>query len=263
MSWARGFPQPDADARVKLILTLTIIFALGFTPHGSWPAYILFFSLVISAAVYFQLRVMMVLRRALMALPFILAALPLIFAGPPPIQQLPLVAGLSLSFSPAGAERFASIALKSYISVQAAIILTAVTPTADLLRALHHLGVPRTLVVILSLMAHYLVILKEETLRLLRARQSRSSRLPTPTPRPPDGSLWWRGKVTGGMAGNLLLRSFERSERVYAAMCARGYNGKPPFTQAAPLSAAQRRIIVLGIAAALLILLMGVLSGGS
>ncbi|NPV87626.1 MAG: cobalt ECF transporter T component CbiQ [Anaerolineae bacterium] len=263
MSQTKDFPQPNTDARVKLILTLAMIFALGFTPHGSWPAYVLFFSLVISAAVYFQLRVMMVLRRALVALPFILAALPLIFAGPPPIQQLPLAGGWSLPFSPAGAERFVSIALKSYISVQAAIILTAVTPTPDLLRALHHLRVPRTLVVILSLMAHYLVILKEEALRLLHARQSRSSRLPMPTPRPPGGSLWWRGQVTGGMAGNLLLRSLERSERVYAAMCARGYNGKPPFTQAAPLSAAQRGVIILGIAANLLILLTGILIGES
>ncbi|KAF0110022.1 MAG: cobalt/nickel transport system permease protein [Chloroflexi bacterium] len=41
------------------------------------------------------------------------------------------------------------------------------------------------------------------------------------------GSVFWRGEVTGKMAGNLLLRSLERSDRVYAAMCSRGYNGEP------------------------------------
>ena len=40
------------------------------------------------------------------------------------------------------------------------------------------------------------------------------------------GSVLWRGKVAGRMAGSLMLRSFERSERIYNAMTARGYTGQ-------------------------------------
>lgn len=40
------------------------------------------------------------------------------------------------------------------------------------------------------------------------------------------GSVIWRGKVAGRMAGSLMLRSFERSERIYNAMIARGYQGQ-------------------------------------
>ncbi|MFN8419569.1 MAG: energy-coupling factor transporter transmembrane component T [Anaerolineae bacterium] len=40
------------------------------------------------------------------------------------------------------------------------------------------------------------------------------------------GSLRWRAQVAGGMIGNLFLRSYERSERVYAAMLSRGYQGQ-------------------------------------
>ena len=36
----------------------------------------------------------------------------------------------------------------------------------------------------------------------------------------------WRARVTGGMAGNLFLRAFERSDRIYAAMLSRGYDGE-------------------------------------
>jgi cobalt/nickel transport system permease protein len=40
------------------------------------------------------------------------------------------------------------------------------------------------------------------------------------------GSVLWRTQVTGGMAGSLFLRSIERSERIYDAMVARGYDGE-------------------------------------
>jgi len=39
------------------------------------------------------------------------------------------------------------------------------------------------------------------------------------------GSLGWRARVTGGMVGTLFLHSYERSERIYAAMLARGFTG--------------------------------------
>jgi cobalt/nickel transport system permease protein len=35
----------------------------------------------------------------------------------------------------------------------------------------------------------------------------------------------WRARVAGNMAGQLFLRSFERSDRIYNAMLARGYAG--------------------------------------
>ena len=39
------------------------------------------------------------------------------------------------------------------------------------------------------------------------------------------GSLVWRIKVVGSMAGQLFLRSYERSDRIYNAMLSRGYVG--------------------------------------
>lgn len=35
----------------------------------------------------------------------------------------------------------------------------------------------------------------------------------------------WRARVTGNMVGQLFLRSYERSDRIYNAMLARGYRG--------------------------------------
>jgi cobalt/nickel transport system permease protein len=36
----------------------------------------------------------------------------------------------------------------------------------------------------------------------------------------------WRANVTGNMVGQLFLRSYERSDRIYNAMLARGYAGQ-------------------------------------
>jgi cobalt/nickel transport system permease protein len=85
-------------------------------------------------------------------------------------------------------------------------------------------GLPRLLVAIFGLMWRYLFVLADEAMRLLRARAARSGRGDLPGLRP-GGGLAWRARVAGGMAGNLFLRAFERSDRIYMAMLSRGYNG--------------------------------------
>ena len=74
-------------------------------------------------------------------------------------------------------------------------------------------------------MWRYLFVLVDEVMRLMRAREARSGH-PAERVGRIGGSLAWRARVTGGMAGNLMLRSFDRSERIYAAMASRGYDGE-------------------------------------
>jgi cobalt/nickel transport system permease protein len=77
------------------------------------------------------------------------------------------------------------------------------------------------LVAITGFLYRYLFVLADEARRMLQAREARSGA--------PDGrgggSVAWRAQVTGSMAGTLFLRSYERSERIYMAMLARGYDG--------------------------------------
>ncbi len=75
-------------------------------------------------------------------------------------------------------------------------------------------------------MYRYIFVIAEEALRLMRARDSRSAGVEG---RKSGGTAWWRAGILGSMVGSLFLRSYERSERVYAAMQARGYDGEPRF----------------------------------
>jgi cobalt/nickel transport system permease protein len=232
----RSSPVHAFDARIKLVLAIAFIFANALLPAGAWPVYILMLALVLAVEVLSELGVAYVLKRSILALPFVLAALPLLFTVP----GLPLVSfslgSWDLTISQAGLVRFLSIALKSWISLHAAILLASTTTFPSLLMAMRAIKIPRLLVTVFGLMWRYLFVLVDEALRLMRARTARSGHSDQSGLKP-GGSLAWRGKVTGGMAGNLFVRGFERSDRIYMAMVSRGYDGE---TRSLPLPAISR-----------------------
>ncbi|MCU0486235.1 MAG: cobalt ECF transporter T component CbiQ [Anaerolineales bacterium] len=232
----RPHPSPvhALDARVKLVLVVAFILACAFTPVGAWPVYILLLALILAVVILSELGVVYVLMRSALALPFMLAALPLLFT----VQGHTLWSFTSgivhLSVSQEGLVRFLSIAINSWLSGVAAIVLASSTTFPDLLAAMRALHIPRLLVGIFGLMWRYLFVLVDEVLRLQRARAARSGELNQPGLKP-GGSLAWRARVTGGMAGNLFLRGLERSDRIYLAMVSRGYDGEVRSFASAPL----------------------------
>ena len=230
------------DPRVKLVLTLLFIVTTSLTPFGAWAAYILLFAIAVSFEMLSELGIGYVLKRAALATPFMLAAFPLIFT----VQGTPLVTlpifSWNLVISAQGVERFLSIAVKSWISVQMAIVLAATTSFPQLLLALRALHVPKLLVAIFGLMWRYIFVLVDEALRLLRARDARSG-APPELGNKVGGSIAWRARVTGGMAGNLFVRGFDRGDRIYDAMRARGYDGEVRAFAMSPLTAAHWSIL--------------------
>ncbi|HYP21284.1 MAG TPA: cobalt ECF transporter T component CbiQ [Chloroflexia bacterium] len=218
-------PVHTLDPRIKLVLALAFILTTSLTPIGAWPIYVLLLAIALSVVILSELGVAKVLRRSLLALPFVLAALPLAFSmGAQRLFAIPLGFG-ELTVFAEGLERFASIAVRSWISVQVAIVLASSTPFPDLMLAMRAIRVPRLLVSIFGLMWRYIFVMADEAQRLMRARESRSAVAAMPGLKA-GGSVGWRARVTGGMAGNLFVRSLERGDRIYSAMSARGYDGE-------------------------------------
>jgi cobalt/nickel transport system permease protein len=172
-------------------------------------------------------------RGAFFALPFVLAALPLVFTKGGPALAVVDLGPLTLSISEEGLRQFTTIGLKSWVSVQAALLLSFTTPFHDLVDGLRELRLPRIMVAIISFMYRYLGVLADEAGRMNRARAARSAE---PVGGHAGGSLRWRASVTGSMVGSLFLRSYERSERVYAAMQARGFDGELRYLSGPPLT---------------------------
>lgn len=221
----RNSPVHQLDPRIKLLLAVFFILTTALVPAGAWPVYILLFALILSVELVSDLGVGYVIKRSSLALPFVLAALPLIFTIPGQALFTLHTGPWFIQASYPGVERFISITLKSWISVQAAIILAASTSFPDLLVAMRAWHVPRLMVSIFGLMWRYLFVLVDEANRLMRARMARSGQSDQ-MGKKTGGSLAWRARVTGGMAGSLFLRAFERSDRIYTAMLSRGYDGE-------------------------------------
>ena len=238
-------PVHCTDARVKFVLTVAFILTAALIPIGAWPIYVLLLAMVISLIILSGVGVGYVLKRAALAFPFVLAALPLIFTTPG-LQLFSLTLGTwEITVTLPGVERFFSIALKSWISVQAAILLTTTTQFPDILTAMRAVRVPRLLVAIIGLMWRYIFVLADEAIRLMRARAARSGETDVPGHRK-GGRISWRAQTAGGMAGNLFIRSIERSDRIYVAMLSRGYDGELRTMPLRELEASNWIVLIIG-----------------
>jgi cobalt/nickel transport system permease protein len=208
------------DPRVKILTALWFILTTVTLPEGAWISQAILFSTMILLSWRAQLGPVYTVKRAFIALPFVLAALPLPFLTPGPV--LWVIPGLGWTLTITGLVRFLTILVRTWVAVQAGILLSATTGVADLLWGLQSLRVPKLIVSIIGFMVRYMFVLADEVLRMLRARTSRSPRLPG-VKRP---GIIWQGRFAGMMVGSLFLRSLERSERVHAAMLSRGYDGE-------------------------------------
>jgi len=127
----------------------------------------------------------------------------------------PLVLGVAAinALQPAARGSWLAVAVKSTICLLTIILLSNTTPFSRILRVLQAVRVPGLLITTLALMHRYLFVLVEEAERMRRARASR-----TFTPR--RGARW---QALSTVVGQLFVRASERAERIYAAMCARGW----------------------------------------
>jgi len=222
-----------ADARFKFILAIVAIVAISLLPTASWVALAIAWAALALLSASSGLGPFRLSRGAFFALPFMLAALPLVFTRPGDIIATIPIGPVTLSISGQGLQEFATIALKSWVSVQVALLLTFTTPFHDLVDGLRALRMPRIIVSTISFMYRYLAVLSDEAGRMMRARASRSAEIDGHG----GGTVVWRMRVVGGMVGSLFLRSYERSERVYAAMQSRGFQGDLKHMHGRPLDA--------------------------
>lgn len=210
------------DPRVKVVITVLFILSNVLLPDGAWLAFVFSWGIILLITNLASLGNLYVITRGFIALPFALAALSAVFAIPgQPIFAVE-IGSWQLVGTDAGLLRFVSVIIRSWLSVQMAILLTATTQFPDLMHALRHLRVPPPLVAVISFMYRYLFVLTNEVIRMLRARESRSATKQGDY----KTTFSWRARVAGNMAGQLFLRSYDRSERIYSAMLARGYQGQ-------------------------------------
>jgi len=201
------------DPRAKLLTTLVfVIVVVSFSKYeiaGLMPFFL--FPTVIIAAGNIPLR--LIVKKILIVSPFALAIgifNPILDTGPMVrLGQITITSGWVAYFS---------ILIKFILTITAALILIATTSFQGVCFALEKLGVPTVFVVQLMFLYRYLFVLVGEVARTLQAYNSRSFGNGSPPIR-----------VFTQILGNLFLRTVDRSERIYAAMASRGFDGTVRF----------------------------------
>jgi len=199
---------------VKLLIALVfIVFVASYgrydfirlTPY-------LFYPFVMMALAELPYRIL--LPRVLIALPFCL------FAG---LSNAILDRGAALVIGGAvisyGVLSLGTILLKMYLCVMAALLLVATTPFTELTAQMRRLHAPVIFVMVFEMTYRYIAVLLEEVHSMTTAYRLRNA-----------GKKGVDLRHMGSFAGELLLRGFDRAERINAAMCCRGYSLKqaPP-----------------------------------
>jgi cobalt/nickel transport system permease protein len=200
---------------VRLAGVVLLALAAAVLPLGAWPQMAAMALLVAGAVVAARLRLRHFLTRLAPPLAFaLLVSFAVLFLAPgDPVLGLGPV-----HVTDAGLLRFGSAMARAAIALGAAVVLVSTTRFADLVDALRALRLPRVMTDSLSLAYRYLYTLTDEVERLRRAARSRNAGA---------GSASRRRLLTGITAA-AFHRSFDRSERVYQAMLARGYSGHVP-----------------------------------
>jgi len=218
-------PLHGVDPRIKILAILMLVACAVTTPPRAQAAFAVYGALVAAAVVASRVPVLHFVKSLAAVLPFAVA----IAAFLPFMPKAGDAVGLGpLVLSQTGLWRFAAAVEKSLLGVSCAVLLVSTTRFPKLLSALAGLGLPRPFVTMLSFAYRYAFVTTDELERMLRARRARLS----------EAGMKVRYGSLGQLAGTLFVRSYERAERIYAAMVARGWSGTPPRQPSPRLAAA-------------------------
>lgn len=199
------------DPRVKIITAALFSIVVALT----YETAILCVSSVSVLVLLFAARLSLkkVLRRLLLVNGFILV-LWLFLPFTTPGTTFFTAFGLKATFD--GIGYAALITIKSNTILIACMVLLSTCPIFDLVHALHYLYVPDKLIHIFFFSYRYLHVINIEYVRLTNAMKVRCFK---------PGHNLHTCKSLAYLVGMLILKSYERSRRIYNAMLCRGFKG--------------------------------------
>lgn len=209
-------PLHRLDARTKTLALFALIFAVVLTPAAEvWRFGLYAAALVVLYAVA-QVPLTFGIKRSLIVLPFVLfAGILLVFMPDKPHPASYDVGFARYAITHGGLYTLFNALIKSWLSVLTVILLYSTTPFPKFVKGLELLRVPQVITMLFSFLYRFMAVLTGEVKTMMRARDARAF----------GGGRIWHLKIIGQMVGSLFIRSYERAERVYAAMSARGYDG--------------------------------------
>ncbi len=215
--WHRLTPQ------IRLLCALLFVFFTSFTPNGHWGTWKIYSLGLIFLVLVSKVSLSVLLKRVAIESAFIGVVLlgTLFRDGGDILWQWGW-----LRITTEGMTVLGSVSFKAILCLLMLNVLVLTTAIHQLLAALTILKTPPLLVAILSSMYRYVGLLIEEAETMKRAALSRNLM----------NNAHWQRLIIGNTIGLLFIRTYQRGERVYQSMLARGYGGVPMITQSPTLA---------------------------
>jgi cobalt/nickel transport system permease protein len=190
-------PLHNLNPTAKIIFLITFLPVIVLTPVTCKLLFLFYGLCAVILICLSKVPLSFILKRLANVIPFI------------------IVVSISALFRKQGYILFIGCALKSTLASLFVLLISATTRFTKILDALKRLGVPELFIYLFSFMYRYSFLLEDQLLRVSRAWASRSVNR--------QGNFA-KAKILSNILGSLFIRTYERAERVYLAMCARGYS---------------------------------------
>ena len=197
----------------KILLTFFIVISIAFSDVESLLQITSHILIVFSIVFISKIPLKTYLKRLTIDIPFILFALFLPFLSSENNDVIYTFAGLEI-FRTGLMDMFA-ILFKATLGLTMGIVLTAVTTNIEIIYGLQKLKFPQIIIAIMSFTIRYIDVFIDEFKRVkisMRSRGYKEKGLKTLLP-------------IAYASGAMLIRGYERGERVYLSMLSRGFNG--------------------------------------
>ena len=188
-------PMHSLPAPVKLVAAVILLVSIVILPVSFPGVLAMILTLLVIVALVSSIPLIFLLKRMLFLEMFVVG-----------------VSVLSL-FQKNGVDIFTALCVKSTLCLFTIVLFSNTTPFSELLAVLKKWGAPALFITILALLYRYLFVLVDELERMQRARASRTF----------VARRWALWRMLATVVGQLFVRSTERAERIYAAMCSRGW----------------------------------------
>lgn len=227
-------PVHDLDPRVKIVAVTVVVIAAVLSPPPRAAETLAFAALVLALTLAANLPPLSVFLRASAVLPVagaIAVLAPLTHAG-----GSWNAAGMAAAYSDGGWIVAWGILAKAWMSACLLVWLSLTTPAPRLFKGLRALRLPDIILTMLTFTYRFADVLRAQVRSMRAAIASRA-----------PGLRGWRlVRLLGNLAGSLFVRSYERGERVHAAMLSRGYDGTLPSAE--PLRASPADALAMAVA---------------
>lgn len=190
------------EPRIKIISFFAFVLFVVLTPPRLFISFALYGAIISILILLSKIPLFFIFKRSLAVVPFVL----LIAVFAPFVKQ-----------GQEGWFLFWGALAKAYLSILSMTVLMSSMRFSDFLKALERLKFPKLIVMILSFMYRYIFVVYDQMLKMKQAKDARSLA---------GAPKSFQIRTLANMIGVLFIRSYERGEAVYLAMCSRGFNGR-------------------------------------